>query len=608
VDPRSNSIIVAGTPGDLDVVSAIIYRLDTEVQLRHSQVYHLKNAPAVDVANALNSFLSTSFTYNTANLDTLGYANVVQQVVIVPEPITNKLLISATDRYFAELTHLIQELDAEPPQVVIQVLIAEVDLMNTEEFGVEIGLQSPVLFRRSIFPAPFVTGASTTVSASTTPPSLLPLGASVSSSGTTPQAFGFPGFQFNQPTIFPGTNVLVSPPVVGGQGLTSLGVGRVSPTSGIGGLVLTASSDSFNLLVRALAQQGRIDVLSRPQVTTMDNQTARVFSGQLFPITLGSTATATGVISATVQQQSVGVQLSVTPRISPDGKVIMRVTPEVSSTAPTNVQLGNGITATAVNQQTVDTTVIAGDGETVALGGLITKRDDKSENKVPWLGDLPGVGALFRYRTQTKNKVELIIIMTPHIVRSRFDADRILSEETRRIDWITGDVLRVQGTSGMEPILRPPGGVPGVGGMPGPGGACLTPNGGSSVLPPLPAPSGPAEGPLPRRLPPPTEPSLPVPPANPAVNPAAPLSQNVPAPAGPDAAPVDGLALKGVQHTQAAPASPAADAVPPPDNAYGAGGPRVTTVTTPLVPVTQDAQPAPSKGKESTQWSSANKR
>jgi hypothetical protein len=354
----------------------------------------------------------------------------------------------------------------------------------------------------------------------------------------------------------------------------------------------------------------------------MDNQTARVFAGQLFPITLGSTATATGVISATVQQQSVGVQLSVTPRISPDGKIIMRVTPEVSSTAPTNVMLGNGITATAVNQQTVDTTVIAGDGETVALGGLITKRDDKTENKVPWLGDLPGVGVLFRYRTQAKTKVELLIIMTPHIVRSRLDADRILANESRRIDWVVGDVLRIQGTSGMEPILPPPGAGPG--GAGGAGAACTPANStGSVVIPSCPrpeplSPNGmlptlpkPGAAPLPRRLPPPNDQSQ----QGPAVNPATPLTHN---PSGlsvnTDVAPAGGTASTAAPPPQGASTNPAPSggspfigSAPVPEDGNGSSGPRVTTVTTPLVPVTQEAQPAAPHGKESQRWSPSNK-
>src|SRR5713226_9493799 len=97
---------------------------------------------------------------------------------------------------------------------------------------------------------------------------------------------------------------------------------------------------------------------------------------------------------------------------------------------------------------------MAQDGETVAIGGMIKKSDAKSENKIPWLGDLPYVGACFRYRTQQKAKTELLIIMTPHIVRSRADADRVLGEESKRIDWIMKDVEKIHGLQGMEPVLE----------------------------------------------------------------------------------------------------------------------------------------------------------
>ena len=110
------------------------------------------------------------------------------------------------------------------------------------------------------------------------------------------------------------------------------------------------------------------------------------------------------------------------------------------------------------NQQIVDTTVIARDGETVAIGGLITRSDAKNENKMPWLGDLPDVGTLFRYRQQIKSKQELLVILTPHVVRNRFEADRILAMEGRRMDWILGDVVKTQGSSGMLPLFpAPPG-------------------------------------------------------------------------------------------------------------------------------------------------------
>jgi hypothetical protein len=157
------------------------------------------------------------------------------------------------------------------------------------------------------------------------------------------------------------------------------------------------------------------------------------------------------------------VQLDVTPQISPDGKVIMRVTPQISSVVPgSGVPLGNGVSAPIFNVQTVDTTVLADDGETVAIGGLITKNDALSENKIPWLGDLPKIGWMFRYRTDVVKKTELLVILTPHILRCHADADRILAEEARRIDWMLGDVMKVHATTGMEPILMTrPGGLHG---------------------------------------------------------------------------------------------------------------------------------------------------
>src|SRR5207248_11584206 len=139
----------------------------------------------------------------------------------------------------------------------------------------------------------------------------------------------------------------------------------------------------------------------------------------------------------------------------PDGKLTMRVTPEISSLA-TTLNLVNGIMAPEFNSQRVDTTIIAEDGETVAIGGLITKMEYRTENKVPWLGDLPYVGALFRFRTLQKRKQELLVILTPHVVRNRAEADRMLAVEAHRMDWILNDVVRVHGTTGLEPIF--PGG------------------------------------------------------------------------------------------------------------------------------------------------------
>jgi type II secretion system protein D len=442
VDERSNSIIVAGTPNDLDTISAVISRLeDSDVPQRKSLVYKLKNAGAADVASSLQTFINNSLSVlSTANQLT-SYQNLQRQIVIVAEPVTNTLLVSATDGYFGQIEALIEKLDSQPAQVVIQVLIAEVSLSNSEEFGVEVGLQAPILFNRTILPTGG-TGTSFTSATGNT----VPAGVTVNSTQSAVTAGGL-SIASNDP--FNSVNPFQTGQV-GYQGFGSLGVGRISPVSGIGGAVFSAASDSLNVLIRALKTQGRIDILSRPQIQTLDNQTGFITVGQSFPYITGANTNNVGNVTPIVNYRDIGISLRVTPRINPDGKVVMRVEPEVSSPQTTQVNLGNDLFATVFNQQSIQTTVLAADGETVAIGGLITRNVSKSENKVPWLGDLPLIGAAFRYRSESQSRRELLVIMTPHIVRSSDDIERIKDEEIKKTNLIVCDMEKVQG-----PIFTP---------------------------------------------------------------------------------------------------------------------------------------------------------
>jgi type II secretory pathway component GspD/PulD (secretin) len=506
VDTRTNSIIVAGSPNDVFAIELIIRKLeDTEVQLRRNMVYHVRNSSAADLANAITTFSTSSLQVLTRGGILTPYQDILREVVVVPEPITNKLLISATPQYYEEAMRLITELDAEPPQVVIQVLIAEVDLNNTDEFGVEIGLQSPVVFQRGVFPAPAFSAGSTSsftsmANAAGMNEGPVPFGTNVSTSNPG-NPVGQPGFLFNTTNPL-GNNVAVNPGVVGYQGLTNLGVGRISPNAPVGGFVFSAASDTFNLLIRALKTQGRMEILSRPQLMTLDNQTASVQVGQKFPY-LSETSATLGTVTSGVTYENTGVILNVTPRISPDGKVLMRVNPAIE-TPLTQINLGGGFLGTPFAIQTVTTTVLAGDGETVAIGGLIQKRDNKTESKIPWLGDLPGVGVLFRFREQIKAKTELLIILTPHIVRSRAEADLMLDMEAKRMDWTKVDVVKTHGTPGIPPILPPAPPLNGPAAGPGPvGGPAITPSLPAMepvplMVPPTPVPS---ESPTKERVP-----------------------------------------------------------------------------------------------------------
>jgi type II secretion system protein D len=422
-DTRTNSLIVAGSQNDLDLVQAVIGRLEaTEVPQYATEVVKLRNAAAADVASALTTFLTqvnpqVSGLVNPAGgvAATSTYTGFLRQYFIQPEPISNQLLIGATPALMPELLRLIQAVDAAPPQVFVEVLIAEVKLSNQEEFGVEVGLQGDVLFAR---------GGAT--------------------AGGTP---GTPGYNFNTTAALPNTTN-VNPSKVGFQGLGNLGVGR-SGSAGVGGFVLSAASDSFSLLIRALKAQGRVDVLSRPTLMLTDNQTGFFQVGQQFPRITGSTNTVNGV-TQNIEYVPVGIVLRVTPRISPDGQVLMRVEPQISAPNQTQVTIAPGIFAVGIDTQTVETTVLAGDGETVVLGGLIRKSDQKIENKIPLLGDIPYLGAAFRYRTQQQERREIVFIMTPRVGRTRDDLRQIFAAEARKMSWSITDAANV---SGQNPDL-----------------------------------------------------------------------------------------------------------------------------------------------------------
>src|SRR5262249_38748745 len=144
---------VAGSPADLEVVNIIVQKLEmvSTVEQRVTQVFQLFNAQAADVATTLNAtFPPILNVYKTGTADT-PRNDILPTVIVVAEPVTNKLIVTVAPDVYPEVVRLIREIDTQPPQVVIQCMIAELDLTGTEEFGVEIGLQSPVMFQRSIF-------------------------------------------------------------------------------------------------------------------------------------------------------------------------------------------------------------------------------------------------------------------------------------------------------------------------------------------------------------------------------------------------------------------------------------------------------------------------
>ena len=415
------------------------------------------------MATALTNFYGNEITVLSVG-ELTPYTQIERQVVVVAEAVSNTLLISADPKQYEKVLKMIEGIDAEPPQVVIQVMIGQVTLASNEEFGVQLGLQTPILFNRSIIPASGFFGTGTVSYANPAVASGVTVNGSINPGAQ-------PGFNWGNTNPL-GNNPVVGPNLLGSQGLTDLGVGVTSSTAGIGGFLFRAESNSINVLIRALKSQGRIDVLSRPQITALDNQVAYIQVGQTVPYITNSTVGVSGQIINTVQQQPVGVILQVTPRINKEGQTIMRVEPQISSLSTSTVNLGNNTFAPIFNITQASTTVIAQDGQTIVIGGLLTNSEDKEERKVPHLGDIPYLGALFRYRTYSKVKTELIILLTPHVIRTRADADRILAEETRKMDWCLEDVIEMHGPifgdvpGGMEPANPPTLDAPGKGDEP----------------------------------------------------------------------------------------------------------------------------------------------
>jgi general secretion pathway protein D len=578
-DTRTNSLIVSGSLNDLDTIAVIIARLDdAESVQQRTEVIRLRNTAAADVALAVTNFLSGQNQFlNQADQVAVAAAGGVQQTGtsvlvnqrnfgVIAEPISNTLLISGTTRSIEKIRDIVNQIDIEPAQVLIQCVVAEITLRSNEELGMEIGLQTPIVFARGI-------------------------------TSNNPSVPG-PGFNFNTTQALAAglpNSVLFKQESVGFQGLNNLGVGRTN-----GGFVFSAANDTFNLLIRALKAQGRVDILSKPQLTLLDSQFGTFQVGQQFP--RPTTAINNGLTTQTgVEYVNTGVNLNITPRISPEGKVFMRIQPSISSPNVSSVNIGNGIQAFPIDTTGLETSVVAMDGETIILGGLIRKSDIKNENKIPVLGDLPYVGAAFRYRTQNIERREIVFIMTPHILRTPADRMRVLAEEAAKISWNLKDLNKMHGyaseaLSGRSPYDQPP-----AEGMwcfpngqivaPGTPGATFVPD--MSVVPGTPVPTSPAPGSQPLGVPHPLPPGP--------MGQAAPGSypQTVPPPLAQPA----GGALPMVPYTPApttTPTTPPAGLVPAGGVWYPQQSVPVAPGKTPKAPVLPDKK---DPAKEGEKWS-----
>jgi len=360
VDSRTNSLIVSGTPTYLDLVAKVVEDLDKlEANERDVYVYQLRNAVAADVARVVSEFVDTEQRklIGTLSPDQLGSAArlLEREITIKGDDASNTVLVSASPRYMARVKEMIKQLDVDPPQVLIQVMLAEVTLDTREDWGVNLRAAVDI--------------GSATVS--------------------------------------------------GGYGLAR---GLVP---GLGVPNIAIASDDFNLLIRALRAQGRLQVLSNPSIMAANNSPARIQVGETVRLPAYTAISDTGQTSTTLEKEELGVILEVTPSINPDGFVRMAINPEISNLSQRTTQISEDFSSPIITRRNADTTVTVQDGQTIVIGGLISDRFERRDRKVPLLGDLPIVGPLFRSNTEETAKTELLIVLTPHVIDSPAHFDRV---------------------------------------------------------------------------------------------------------------------------------------------------------------------------------------
>ena len=197
------------------------------------------------------------------------------------------------------------------------------------------------------------------------------------------------------------------------------GLAQQGTASASGAGLYQLTGQDWQVTLRAIALADKTEVLSRPSVLARNNQQAVITVGQEIPFITNSRYDTLGNQINTIQYQDVGIILRVTPFITSDGLVEMIVSPEISNLSAKTVPISTGsnpVFAPVIDKRSADTVVVTPDGQTVIIGGLMENSKTSTDSKIPLLGDIPGLGALFKRKARGNTKTELIIFLTPHIV------------------------------------------------------------------------------------------------------------------------------------------------------------------------------------------------
>jgi general secretion pathway protein D len=429
-DDRSNSVLIGGDQAQRLRLRALIAHLDTPLEAGgDTRVRYLHYANAEKLAPKLKEQM-TGIAAAAAGPSPQGAASAAQSAdknaMVWADPTNNALIITAPAKTMRAIMAIVDKLDIRRPQVLVEAIIADVDYNKDAELGVNWAAYS-------------------------NDGSNVPAGAFVSPIGGT-SIVDLAGAVQNPANV--STTLL--------QG-TTLGVGRIA----VSGL-------NFAAIVRAIRTDTNNNIIATPSAMTMDNQEAELKVAQEVPFITGQyTANNTAVVGGavnpfqTIQREEVGTILKITPTISAEGsQVMLKISIESSSLG----QKPAGAVDLVTNKRTVSTTVLIEDGGIVVLGGLIEDDTSKGESRVPYLGNIPLLGLLFKTRNQTSAKSNLMIFIRPKIMR---DANQAAYETELKYNYMQEQQHPLFHTSPSDqpPLLPgvPPGKLPPLPPAPPPG-------------------------------------------------------------------------------------------------------------------------------------------
>jgi len=397
-DDRTNSLIVLAPRTQIEEVRRLIRKLDVPVTGGgRIHVYYLQHADAEDLAQTLSSMLSGSSGgprggEGGAQAIRAAVVGLTEGISVTADPATNALVIQASKEGFSTLRAVIEQLDVARPQVLVEALIMEVDISDAEALGFD-GLVRLVGDNYDL-----------TIAQNS--------GGSTLNSGAAAAAAATGGASVALPFLM---NFFSSTADFDEDG---------NPTS---------SGTVINGIIQAANRDAGTNILSAPHILTSDNEEAEIRVGDNIPIissriqsAAGSdTDTANLATSVNVERQDIGVTLRVTPQITEGDTLRMEIYQEITSLNEA-IQEDVGVVedvGPALSNRRIENTVVVADGETIVIGGLIGEKYEDTINKVPWFGDIPFLGWAFKSTKRSLVKTNLLVFLTPHIIRSKEDLE-----------------------------------------------------------------------------------------------------------------------------------------------------------------------------------------